>query len=412
MNENILSKVPLFSSLPDEELQRLVQSMALVKIPSSTVLIREGESGDSFYVLVSGEVEIVKALETVNEKVIATRGPGDFLGEISLLNRDLARTASVKAVTDLQLLELNRADFEALLHRYPLIAYEMVRVLGLRLNSAQDVAMADLIAKNRELAHAYEELKASQAQIIEKEKLEHELHMAHQIQMSILPHRLPDIPGYCLGSQIVPARAVGGDFFDFIPLHGGLLGLAIGDVADKGVPSAIFMAQTHALLRAEAKRAASPRQALERVNDHLMDMNEAGVFVTALYGVLEPGTGAFHYARAGHELPMLLLMSGEVIVAGRGNGMVLGVFPGSPLDENTIMIPGGATLLFYTDGATDILDPNGVAFGIERLTAAFSATARTPAQQVCDRLLEALQAHQGDTPQADDITLVAISKTI
>ncbi len=411
MNDNILSKVPLFSSLPAEELQGLRQAMELSTVPGGTLLINEGDRGELFYVLVSGQVEVIKALGTPDEKVIATRGPGDFLGEISLLNKEVSRTASVKALTDVQFLELHRADFENLLQRHPRIVYEMVRVLGLRLDDAQNVAMAELVAKNRELASAYEELKASQAQIIEKEKLEHELLMAYQIQMSILPRQLPETPGYSLGARIVPARAVGGDFFDLIPLGRGLLGVAIGDVADKGVPSAIFMAQTHALLRAEAKRSKTPRQVLERVNDHLLEMNDAGVFVTVLYGVLELSTGAFRYARAGHELPLLLLMSGEVVVAGYADGMVLGMFPGSPLDENTIMIPGGATLLLYTDGATDVLNPDGVSFGFQRLIAAFSVCARTPAQQVCDQMLQTLKDYQADMSQADDITLLAIEKS-
>src|SRR3712207_1764841 len=119
------------------------------------------------------------------------------------------------------------------------------------------------------------ELQAAQAQIVEKQMLEQELRMAYEIQVSILPRTFPCLIGYDFAARMAPARAVGGDFFDFIHLDDGRLGIAIGDVTDKGMPAAIFMAQTHALLRAEASRATSPREALQHVNRHLLAMNDA-----------------------------------------------------------------------------------------------------------------------------------------
>jgi serine phosphatase RsbU (regulator of sigma subunit) len=99
---------------------------------------------------------------------------------------------------------------------------------------------------------------------------------------------------------------VGGDFFDFIPLGEGLLGLAVGDVSGHGVPAALFMAMTFSLLRAEASQGRSPWEALQAVNRHLLDLNDEGMFVTVLYGVLNAATGEFHYARAGHDLPLVM----------------------------------------------------------------------------------------------------------
>src|SRR3712207_3101439 len=143
---------------------------------------------------------------------------------------------------------------------------------------------------------------AAQQQIIEKQRLEHELQLAYEIQTSILPRVLPQLQGYDFGATMVPARVVGGDFFEFVELGDDRVGIAVGDVTDKGMPAAIFMAQTHALLRAEAVRSAAPHEVLRCVNRHVVEMNAAGLFVTMLYGVLDRASASFSYARAGHEL--------------------------------------------------------------------------------------------------------------
>jgi len=144
----------------------------------------------------------------------------------------------------------------------------------------------DLQEKNRQLAQAYEELKAAQAQLIEKEKLESELKIAREIQRNILPRSKPQISGLDFGMLIEPMASVGGDFFDYIELDQERVGLVVGDVSDHGVPAAIFMALTYSLLRAEALRATSPGETLRAVNRQLLNMNSSSMFVTVLYGIL------------------------------------------------------------------------------------------------------------------------------
>ena len=252
-------------------------------------------------------------------------------------------------------------------------------------------------------------LQAAQAQIIEKEKLEQELRTAHRIQQSILPGELPRLPGYDFGALIMPARSVGGDLYDFIPLGRGRMGIAVGDVSDKGVPAAIFMALTRSLLRAEATRVASPRRALERVNQLLLDMNDEGMFVTLLYGILDTKQGTFAYARAGHELPLLLSSDGSARLAERGQGAPLGLFDNVALDEQVIPVPRGSTFLLYTDGATDITGPEGELFGLERLQVLAQAALSGPtAQAFCDEIWHGLTTYQGSSSQDDDVALVAI----
>jgi phosphoserine phosphatase RsbU/P len=156
-----------------------------------------------------------------------------------------------------------------------------------RLNESENVTIRDLQEKNRQLAQAYEELKAAQARLIEKEKLEAEMKIARQIQRSILPKPRPQVSGLDFGMRIEPMESVGGDFFDFIVPDNERNGLLMGDVSDHGVPAAIFMALTYSLLRVEALRDQSPGKSLRTVNQHLLDMNASGMYVTIMRA---PGT--------------------------------------------------------------------------------------------------------------------------
>ncbi len=411
----MLSAVPLFAQLPEQEIQNLATTLRLRSIPDGMVLFHEGDTGQHFYIVRAGELQVVKSLGTHDERIVNTRKPGEFVGEMSLFNLDGKRTASVRANGDSQVWEMTRQEFDALLTRQPMLAYEMVRVLSTRLTDAHNNAMAELIEKNRsleqkniELAIAYDELKAAQAQIIEKEKMERELQLAAEIQMSILPRTLPDLEGYSFGAKIVPARQVGGDLYDFIPMGNNAIAIVIGDVSDKGVPAAIFMAQTHALIRAEARQNRSPRATLERVNQYLLEMNASGLFVTVLYGILHRATREFEYARAGHELPLVRLADGTLTTPPQGEGAPLGVFDFVLLDEEKITLPPGSTMLLLTDGVTEALNPAREQFGTERIQAFMHAHPQLDAQQLCNDMLDHIAEFRDTAPVHDDITVVAI----
>ena len=408
MNEQILKQVGLFASLPPNEVKYLAESLHYREFTAGTVFIQEGEIADHFFILLEGQIEVIKALGTANERVLDVDEAGSFIGEMGLINPGSRRTASVCARTPARLLEMTRADFDALLHRQPELAYEIVRVLSLRLEQHQNRTIRDLQEKNLQLTQAYERLKAAQAQLIEKEKMERELEVARGIQQSMVPRKLPHLPGFDFGARMMPARAVGGDFFDFIPLSENTLGIVIGDVSDKGVPAALFMALTSNLLRAEARRASSVSNALGYVHQHLLEINDSGMFVSLLYGVLNGTTREFRYARAGHELPLLCAAPGELVALSYTDGQPLGAMDGILLDVQTVVLPSGSTVLLYTDGVTDVLDAQGNPFGLERLRQALLAQRSAPAQTLCDTLLEMTAAYRAATPQYDDITLVAV----
>jgi sigma-B regulation protein RsbU (phosphoserine phosphatase) len=411
VKEKLLARAPLFKGLPEDEISRLAQTLRVLEVPPSMVLFQEGDVGDRFYIIIQGQIEVIKALGTPEERFIGLRGPGEFVGELSLINRAGLRTASVRSLGPAHLWEMSHDEFDDLLHRQPSMAFELINVLSERLTTAHDSSIQDLQKKNLELTKAYDELKAAQAQIIEKERLERELQVAFEIQTSILPQTLPDLAGYDFGALMVPARAVGGDFYDIIPLSSNKVGIIIGDVADKGVPSAIFMAQTHALLYAMATRNATPARVLQRVNQLLIKIGESSLFVTVLYGVLDKRTNLFAYARAGHELPLIVTADGKAEIAPYDQGQLMGVLDKPILDEQTVSIPSGGMIMLYTDGVIDARHSNGDSFGMERLIKELELPRAGSAQDQCDRLWQTLCNFQSRDAQEDDVTLVSIQST-
>jgi phosphoserine phosphatase RsbU/P len=330
------------------------------------------------------------------------------VGEMSFLSADGRRSAGARVVRDARLLELTRPDFEALVRQLPSLAYEMLRVISDRLRESNDASVRDLRQKNRELTRAYADLQAAQALLVEQERMAHEMQLAREIQQGMHPARLPSLPGFALGAAIAPAREVGGDFYDAFPLGDGALGVVVADVCGKGVPSALYMAQTRSLIRAEARRSPTPADTLLRVNAHLNELvHGGGWFVTVLYGVLRGSSRTFSYARAGHEMPLVWDAAGALVPLRQALGHPLGLLPSPAIDTQELALAPGTSLLLFTDGATEAADPAGAFFGRERLEAA-ALGGPAGAQALCDALIRTLTAHRSTAPQHDDITLLAL----
>ena len=218
MAVNLLARIPFFTHLPPEELDRLVTEMDVVNLNSGDVLFREGDPGEHLYVVVHGELEILMAPDTDDELILNVLYTGEYLGEMSLIQPGGHRTASARARGEVTLLSMSRKQFGELLGRHPELATTMVGVLSQRLDSTNVATFRDLTEKNRQLQQAFDELKAAQEQLIEKERLERELKVAADIQMSILPDVLPVHEDFDFGGRILPARQVGGDFYDVFVL--------------------------------------------------------------------------------------------------------------------------------------------------------------------------------------------------
>jgi serine phosphatase RsbU (regulator of sigma subunit)/anti-sigma regulatory factor (Ser/Thr protein kinase) len=242
----------------------------------------------------------------------------------------------------------------------------------------------------------------------EKERLAQELRVATLIQQQFLPRQLPQLPQWQVAAYYGPARAVGGDFYDFVEMPDGRIGIAVGDVTDKGVPAALVMARTHSILRAEASRSSSPGEILSRANALLVPEMPAKMFVTCLFAVLDPATGHIVLANAGHNLPFV--RTGDAVTEIRATGMPLGLMDGIRYDETESDIEPDSNVLLYSDGLIEAHDGGREMFGFDRLREALRID--DAGSELLDRLLETLNAFTGaDHEQEDDITLVTLRRS-
>lgn len=241
----------------------------------------------------------------------------------------------------------------------------------------------------------------------EKERIAQELRVATLIQQQFLPRQLPQLPRWQVAAYYGPARAVGGDFYDFVEMPDGRIGIAVGDVTDKGVPAALVMARTHSILRAEASRSTSPADILSRANDLLVPEMPPKMFVTCLFAVLDPATGRIVIANAGHNLPFI--RTGDEVTELRATGMPLGLLPGIRYDEVEGEIAPDSNVLLYSDGLVEAHDEGREMFGFDRLREALRID--DAGSELLDRLLETLNAFTGtEHEQEDDITLVTLRR--
>lgn len=240
-----------------------------------------------------------------------------------------------------------------------------------------------------------------------RERIEQELRVATMIQQNFLPKQLPDLEGWGVDAYYRPAREVGGDFYDFIDLSDGQLGIVIGDVTDKGVPAAMVMAATRSVLRASAQRIVSPGTVLARVNDLMCPDMPPKMFVTCLYGVLDIASGRIRIANAGHNLPYVRTELGTIEL--RATGMPLGLIPDIVYEETEAVLEPGQTMLLHSDGVAEAHDEQREMFGFPRLLDVVGA--RAGSDDVIGRVLGELERFTGSgREQEDDITLVAVRR--
>jgi serine phosphatase RsbU (regulator of sigma subunit)/anti-sigma regulatory factor (Ser/Thr protein kinase) len=248
------------------------------------------------------------------------------------------------------------------------------------------------------------------SEAVERAHLEHQLQVARLIQQTLLPKDTPNLQGWRLSGHYQPAHAVGGDFYDFLPLADGRLGLIIGDVTDKGVPAALLMATTRSLLRTIAQRVHSPGQVLRQVNELLGREIPPKMFVTCLYAVLDPATGRLQYANAGHNLPYRAQPGNGGVAELRATGMPLGLMPDMHYEEKETTIRPGECVVFYSDGLVEAHDPQREMFGNPRLQRLLDDCA-DECPTLIQRLLEELETFTGrGWQQEDDVTLVTLQR--
>jgi sigma-B regulation protein RsbU (phosphoserine phosphatase) len=377
----------LTASLDDDAIARLVTTTVMGHfLATRCALYRLAEGG-----LALGHARGTKAGEA------AAHIPGDA----RLLLRELPGPRCVGDLAPGPLREaLSSARFALVV---PLAAGERP---GGRAFAEEDLDFA--AALGRQAQSALEGARAHRLRV-EKERQDRELQIAREIQQSLFPKTWPQAEGFEVAARSRSCYQVGGDYYDFIPLEGGRLGLVIADVSGKGTPASLMMASVHAWLQATAGTA-PPSQVLERLNRFLYANTQTSRYVTLFYGELDPSRGRLAYVNAGHVPPYLRRADGdeERLVAG---GPVLGLLEAVTLEAGEVDLAPGDLLAVVTDGVTEALSPGGDEFGDGRVRDSLAVSAGRGAGAALEALVEAVDAWAGAAGCTDDLTALILRAT-
>ncbi|MBD3335036.1 MAG: SpoIIE family protein phosphatase [Candidatus Eisenbacteria bacterium] len=253
-------------------------------------------------------------------------------------------------------------------------------------------------------------LERMRAMELEAQRMEEELRLAHDIQKRLLPEAAPRLDGLEVAGLSLPAREVGGDYFDYLPMDDGRLGLVVADVAGKGVPAALLMSSFRASLRSQDLGQMGPAETLARLNRYVCSSVDPGRFITVFLAILDARAGELRFAQAGHEPPLLLHPGNGPVDLSGGDGLVLGVNPRYVYEEAAVRLEPGALLAVYTDGVTEAQSPGGDFYGKERFAELLQEGCRQDCDELLRRIMRELQAYAGIAAQSDDITVVLARK--
>lgn len=385
-----ISRLQLFLNIPYEVIEAVLGDCVARDVPAEEVLLEPGQSNHGIHLLVSGRLRIHFDRKDSLDYIPIEEG-GCF-GELSIID---GRPVSAYVVADIpsRVLMVHDSVFWEKLIPYPGVARNLLNVLSERMRTNGEMILERM--KDR----------------LALEHLQKELVIAHTIQLSMLPpgdRLFPERTEVQAHAIMEPAKDVGGDFYDVFFASPDRLFIAIGDVSGKGVPAALFMARTITLMRMEAVRRRSPAAILEAVNQALCEGNDSAMFVTLFCGILEIETGQFSFANAGHNPPLFLGLEGRRDFLKVRKGLVAGIMEASRYPMDTLQLAPGESLLLYTDGVTEAMNPAQDLYSEERfLEAVRGWDGESPAVLV-DAVRASLAVFSQSAPQADDITMLAL----
>jgi sigma-B regulation protein RsbU (phosphoserine phosphatase) len=246
--------------------------------------------------------------------------------------------------------------------------------------------------------------------MLESKGLEEQLAIARQIQLTFLPKKDPDIPGYDISGINIPSGEVGGDYFDFIKIIDRQTGISIADVSGKGIPAALIMASYRASLIAEIRNNYAIRTICAKVNRLLCESVEQGNYVTAFYGVLDSKNDIFTFSNCGHNRPILLKANDKVCHLSEG-GPALGIIDDAIYEERPIFLQSGDIILFYTDGVTEVTGIEGKDFNPDRLVKILRECRQMPARELHEAIIREVRSFAAPSHNFDDLTLIVVKKT-
>ncbi|MCK9554587.1 SpoIIE family protein phosphatase [bacterium] len=242
--------------------------------------------------------------------------------------------------------------------------------------------------------------------LLERQRVEHELEIGHQIQQNFLPSEFPSYENLILSARNIPALELGGDFYDFLDFGGGKVGLVIGDVSGKGVPAALFMVRAMSEIRFHASLFKGVGKLMEEINNALVDQSMLGMFITLLIGILDYKEKVITFANAGHHPFVIRGADGEIRELLCRTGLPAGIMPGVKYEQSVAKINGGETIIGYTDGITEARNAKGEEFGEEKLKVLIEHK-KLDAGEIIQYILDEVKTFSRDVPQHDDLTLIA-----
>lgn len=256
-----------------------------------------------------------------------------------------------------------------------------------------------------------ESLKNANRSELDQQAREHELKIATEIQSSLLPKQIPQIPGYDIAAFYHPSKEVGGDYYDFIDIDNENMAIVVADVSGKGIPGSMVMTMTRSLIRSEALRNLSTTAVLIAVNKVIAQDITRGMFVTAMYGILNKRTGEFKVTSAGHNPAILIKQNGQYELVNT-SGLALGFDKGNifnkKIEEKSIIIKKGERLVLYTDGIPEAMSPRNDEFGDERFYELANNSTHLESKKFVENIVTNIARWRKNAPQSDDITIVTI----
>lgn len=384
-----LAALPLFADIPFALLEPLLLRCEYRQLPAGTVLLSPGEPNRHLYLLLSGE--LIVHLESLASDKGFRIDAGEFAGEVSIID-GMPPTAQVSAARDCLVIAIPEALLWAELLRVPGTARNLLRQIATRLR-ARNAAMQKSLEENLRLEH-----------------LQRELRVAQDLQAGMLP-RSPLFPGAAAidaHGRMTPAKAVGGDFFDAFALDAERLRVAIGDVAGKGIPAAMFMVRAMTQLRTEMLGGHDVEHAIRALNESLSQDNPLCMFVTLMIGVIDLCHGRLHYVNGGHNRPLFGSVTAGFRYLDQPKGILVGVAPGAVYELGVRDLHPGEMLILYTDGITEA--ENGVAeqFGEARLLEAVDRNRDSSADAMVERVCAAVGDFAAGAEPSDDLTILAV----
>ncbi len=416
-----LRKVPLFKGFVDSDLQELSSKVGDRMLAAGEVLFMQGDEGHDCYVILTGALEVITYMGGT-EMRLEVRRAGEIIGEMALIDPS-PRSATVRAVTDSHVAMLNEESFYAVLLSDSELAVEMLRRGTERLRSTSQRMITDLEAKNAELLRALEDLKNAQDELIYLNRIQEELSVARRIQKFFMPRTLPQPAGWQVAGFNRGAQAVGGDFYDCIPLPGNRLGMVVADAVGKGVSAALFVALTRSLLRAASQapwafqgdRALDPEAmltgALWVTNDYIArEHGESNMFITVFYGIIAPESGTFAYVNVGHDKQFIIAADGKTLRDLESTCLPLGIIEEQTYESEQTTLAVGEVFVGFSDGVTEAMNVAGEMFSEERLTGVLLEHAHLDASDLVDIIVQQVDAHAMGAPQSDDITILVVKR--